>query len=100
MVLSLETCFIVYKYFPGANYRILQSLRAIVDGCETHITTANELARSLINKGKTPKEAIPPLKEKLIRINEGWARMNGIISDRYVVKVAFFSSFVTFDLAS
>ena len=40
----------------------IKSLRAIVDGCETHITTANELARSLINKAKQATDSIPPLK--------------------------------------
>jgi len=60
----------------------IKSLRAIVDGCESHITTANELARSLINRGKAPQDSIPPLKAKLEKINEGWCRMDATITSR------------------
>eukprot|EP00116_Pleurobrachia_bachei_P001528 sb/3461790/ len=57
-----------------------RSLRAIVDGCEAHINTANELARSLIYKGKAG--STPPLKVKLEKINEGWKRMDLCITTR------------------
>ena len=60
----------------------IKSLRAIVDGCESHITTANELARGLIDKSKTGSESMPPLKEKLEKINEGWRRMDDTITRR------------------
>ena len=61
----------------------VRSLRAIVDGCESHITTANELARSLISKGKPgTAETVPPLKLKLEKINEGWRRMDAKITGR------------------
>ena len=60
----------------------IKSLRAIVDGCESHITTANELARSLINKAKLGADSMPPLKQKLEKINEGWKRMNATITQR------------------
>ena len=53
-----------------------------MDGCESHITTANELARSLINKAKMGADSMPPLKQKLEKINEGWKRMNDTITQR------------------
>lgn len=54
-----------------------------MDGCESHITTANELARSLINKAKPgPGQTIPPLKVKLEKINAGWKRMDSAITER------------------